>query len=137
MSKKARRHPSFPSGSATNYSPGRSTVWATSDPWPDLLPSARTRMVLPQLAPRPNRHRLVAKSSPSRAVTPPKRVKTALQSLFGGWELPPHLLTSQAVQKASICARRHSRRSTLFAKRLTRTGAGAPRKHYSNKGCKP
>lgn len=138
MSKKARAKPRSPSGSAGNYYPARSTPWAASESWPDLLSSRTRQRPAAKLVPRPDRRRLAAKSPPTRTVTLSKRAITNPQALFGGWELPTHTLASPAALKAATtCARRHSRRSTLFAKRLTRLGAGAPRKNFSNERCKP
>lgn len=136
MTKKARKPVLHPGGARPTTNRGARYA-APSHDWPDLVTRRPDLQIRAQLAPRRAPQRLVRYGSPRRAVTRPKRPQTPLHGVFGGWELPPYLLTHQKAAKAALtCARRHSRRSTLFALRLTGAGAHSPKKHYTNRSCK-
>lgn len=130
MVRRTRKPPSSTPG-ARPSTPWVARVYpALSDDWVAVT-SPVVEPARPRHVPRTYRRRL-APTPPqtSHAVTPPKAPKT----VFGGWTLTPR--GEQQLQAATTCARRHSRRQTLFAKRLTGPGAGAPKKHFTNRRCK-
>lgn len=131
MVRRARKPPSS-TPAARSSTPWSARPAAASDDWLDVT-SPVAEPARPRQLPRSYRRRLAPTPPPRRAVNPPK----SPTSVFGAWTLStPPRVEKKALEAALTCARRHSRRESLFATNSTGAGARSPKKRYTNRRCK-